>query len=275
MLKEIGVSIFTFDDWHEKIQKFPKTLMRVCSIVGIFKEIGTRAQDSLVGSIIDESETHAKMLAYLERINNEGSLSDRQQERFTDYISKLDIELISSSGLSTKICYENLIKSMGFHNWYTQNPAIDLIVSNGPEQVAELEDNKQVNLGRNLLQCADGQARSACRFLEKLSSDEGFWPFNFILGVTLELFINDNKKIRIKELHMNNIFSILNKRNDRDQIIEKIVAAVDEGAVKTWMEGNVFEKVIALLSPYTWAAPLVTSLNKAKQTADSCGLLIH
>ena len=105
MLVDIGVKVFTHDEWHEKSVRFPKTLMGVCSVADAFKGIGKPAQDALVGSILDESGTQASVLTHLERLNNEGALSERQQERFVEGVSGLDAGQIRTSGLTTKTCY--------------------------------------------------------------------------------------------------------------------------------------------------------------------------
>jgi hypothetical protein len=92
----------------------------------------------LVGSIIEESMTRASVLAYLERLND-GMLTKRQQERYIQRISGMGINDILAAGLRTKTCYDKLINALKRHNWYVQTPAIDLIISNGPEQDAELD----------------------------------------------------------------------------------------------------------------------------------------
>ena len=63
VIVEVGANIFTNDEWHERLGRLPKTLIGVCSIVEIFKNVGERAQDSLVGSILDESNTRVGVLS--------------------------------------------------------------------------------------------------------------------------------------------------------------------------------------------------------------------
>ena len=89
MLEEIGVTIFTNDEWHDRASRFPKTLMRGCNTHEMFRGIGELAQDSLVGSVLEESETYASVLPYLEGLYDDGALSERQQERFTEYVSNM------------------------------------------------------------------------------------------------------------------------------------------------------------------------------------------
>jgi hypothetical protein len=265
LLREVGVDVFSHDDWHDRISTYPKTLIQLCTTADIFSEIGEPAQNSLVGSIIEESKTRASVLAYLERLND-GMLTKRQQERYIQRISGMGINDILAAGLRTKTCYDKLINALKRHNWYVQNPAIDLIISNGPEQAAELDENQQVNLGRNILQAAEGSATSAITFLERLSKGSISWPFNLVRGMALESFTNEDNKIRFKLRHLQRILSAINNlpRRRRDQLMHEISLSVSNAIPKYFLEKEEFEQTINLLKDYNWSKPLVESLkNKA------------
>ncbi len=268
MLTEVGVDIFSHEDWHNRCTKFPKTLIRVCSIPQIFRDFGERAQDSLVGLIIAESNTRASVLQHLERLSINDALTTRQQERFFERISSMDSKKLRSSNLRTKTCYEELINAMKSHNYYIQNPAIELVVSNGHEKAAELEEYQQVDLGRNLLQSGDGGAGAANKFIENLSQDIKLWPFNVLRGIALESFTNEENEIRFKETNFKKVLLIINQldQSQRYNLVEEIVASVDVGTPKKWVYLDNFKEAIALMEPYEWANPLSESL-KAK--ADS------
>jgi len=66
MLSEVGVGVFTHNDWHDKVSQYPKTLIFVCVGIDVFPLIGERAQDSLVGVILSEANTRASILKHLE-----------------------------------------------------------------------------------------------------------------------------------------------------------------------------------------------------------------
>ncbi|ROR32579.1 hypothetical protein [Inmirania thermothiophila] len=262
MLMEVGVGVFSHDEWHDKVNRFPKTLMRVCSIADLFREIGKRAQDSLVGSILAESGTRSSVLTYLERLDNDGALSKRQKQRFTERVSRLSSSELRSASLSTKTCFQNLINALQSYTWPKQNPAIELIVSNGPGQAAALNEEQQVELGRNILQAADGRAFSACAFLEKLSQDGASWPLDVVRGIALETFTNEKNEIRFKDRHLNRVLSALAHLNkkQREQIVAEIVASVDVGSPKSWVGRKDFDSVIESLRAYKWTAPLISRL---------------
>ena len=272
MIKEVGVNIFSHEKWHEKSMEFPKTLMEIGTLPDIFKDIGSRAQDSLVGTIISKSEIRTKALTHLESLNDHGVLSERQKDRFIEFVSKMKSTDLISSGLSTKICYEKLVSLLKSHDWNRQNPAIALILSNGPEQAAKLDESQQVELGRNILQSAEGKSRSALAFLEKLIEVKS-WPLNLIRGIVLETFINENLEIRFKECNLDKVLIILkglNKRN-RDRIIREIVELIEQGSPKKWVTQEDFQKIVEYLEGegIAWITPLIESLQSKANTVES------
>jgi hypothetical protein len=262
MLIEAGQDVFSHDDWHNRFSKFPKILMRICSSAEIFKTIGERAQDTLVGSIISESSNRASVLVLLERLSINDALSQRQQERFSSHILDMDINTIRSSKLSTVSCYKNLVDAMRSHNWHIQNPAIDIILSNGPEQAARLSTEQQIILGRNILQCAEGTAKSAILFLEELYRSISDWPFDLVLGITLESFVNETNQIRFKDRHLSMLFSAIEKiiPKKRDTFTTKVAEAIEAGTPKVWVFKDDFEETIETLDSYKWASIIITTL---------------
>ena len=264
MLIETGVGIYSDEDWHNRIGKFPKILIRVCSDVNVFREIGRRAQDSFVGLILSESKVHPSLLTLLEYLMNENVLNTRQSERFFKHIAKLPINTLRSACLSTKTCYKKLIDAMKSHNWYVQSPAIELIVSNGHKQAQALNVTQQITLGRNILQCAEGTEKQACQFLKKLSERRTNWPFNVVLGIGLEIFINEKSVIRFKTRHLNLALSALDhlSHKQRIKLVTKIADPVSKGTPEKWMDEDDFNDVISQLKKYGWSQPLTTELSK-------------
>lgn len=262
MLAEAGVTLFTHEEWHDRSSRFPKTVMSICSAADIFEGIGERAQDSLIGLILDESSTHPSVLSYLEKLANEDLLSERQRERFSDGVAELALKTLQASGLSTKTVYAKLVDALESHNWYIQNPAIDMIVANGPEQVAKLTNEQQVNLGRNILQAAEGSAASASQFLMNISLNATKWPVDFICGIAIESFTNENNEIRLKGRHLNSVISALDSLDcsQRKELIAEIASSVDGGMPRYGRLQAEFKEVIASLSTFSWAAPLVSAL---------------
>ena len=271
MLREFCVDLFTHNDWHDNISNFPKVMIHLCTFPDIFQKIGVLAQDALVGAILSESETRVSVLASLEKLKNNSLLTLRQQERFEERILPMEINEIGSAGLSTLICYEKLIDAMKSLNFNLQDPAIDLIFSNGPDQVAKLNDEEQVFLGRNILQCAEGGAKSSINFLKKLPEEGVSWPFDMLRGIALELFTNESNEIRFKFLRRNYVFPIISllEPEQQDQIISQIIKSIEVGAPKRKFIREDFDDVINELANYPWAKLLVESLTKKADSLEA------
>ena len=267
-LSQVGVDVLTDEQWHASSGRFPKTLMRVCKTAEIFGGIGELAQNSLIGSVLDESKIHASVLTLLERLNDVGTLSQRQQERFTEHVSDMKSSEIRASGLSTKTCYPKLIDAMKSSNWHIQNPAVSLVLSNGPLQTAQLTQEQQVNLGRNVLQAAEGRAMVAVAFLNKLSEDPD-WPIDVARGVSLESFTNERNEIRPKDRFLGLVLSILAQldKMERDALVAEIVESINTGILHSWVCRDDFTRTLERLRAYPWSEPIVSSL-EAKVPAE-------
>ena len=148
-----------------------------------------------------------------------------------------------------------------------------MIFSNGPKQAAELDESRQVELGRNILQSAEGASRSAQVFLEKLLTEANSWHLNIIKGIVLETFINENLEIRFKERNLDKIFAILKGLSEikRDRIIREIDELIEEGSAKKWVTQEDFQSIIEYLEGegIDWVTPLIQSLQTKAETVES------
>ena len=262
MLLEVSVHVFDSNEWHDLVSKFPKTLMNVCTTAEIFSGIGQDAQDSLIGEIFKESSARSSVLVNLEDLSGAGMLSDRQNERFTEYVSHLALSDLQASRLRTKTSYPGLIRLMKAMNFTTQNSSIDLFKSNGPEQAAELTAEERVIIGRNILQAGHGGAWSAIEFLKDLADGPTLWPTDIVLGAALECFINEDMVIRAKTRHLLSICAALDTLDDslREKLVATIAKALKVGNHERALREN-FDTAFEKLNAFTWARPLVGILN--------------
>ena len=261
LLMEAGVTVFIQEEWHDRSARFPKVLAALCCITPIFIYIGELAQDLLVGSILDRAETRASALTHLEELDNEGTLSERQRKRFAEGLNGLPIGTIQASGLMTRTCYERVMSALGSSNWYNQNPAINLVMSNGSEQVNVLTAEQQVDLGRNILQAGEGAATSATAFLESLSRGVG-WPIDIVRGVALESFTNERNEIRMKDRHLGSVIAAIAQLEtpEQSELATEIALSIQTGTPKRWRFHDEFRLVIASLNSHSWADPIVEAL---------------
>jgi len=128
-----------------------------------------------------------------------------------------------------------------------------------PEDMTKTGEAEQMILGRNILQVADGDERSAKRFLQSLADRPTLWPEAFIKGVTLECFVNETEQLRLKCDHLKEVLRALAGLDEavRLGIVKQVTAAISGAAPKdVYLSKAEFEKACAELGSNGWAAPL-------------------
>ena len=261
-LDETGVSVLDHNQWHDKVLQLPKSMTRICSTAVVFANIGQLAQDALIGSAFAESAAHPSVLADVEKLLREGALSERQAERFHQEISGFPFGVIESSGLSTRTCYDRLLEALTSPDFHTQNAAVDVIVSNGPDQAAELDEKQQVGLGRSVLQSAERNAWTAINFVRDLSHRGPVWPPNVILGLALELFSDEGDMIRFRVRYVNEVFAAVDQLEgpQHDQVVCEVRASVERSTEITLLLRGERDSVNTAVESYPWAEPLWNKL---------------
>ena len=262
MVTEIGVSVFSSEEWHDKAVKFGKTVMGICSSNPIFPQIGTFAQDALIGAVLEESTTRASALAYLEQLYEDGILSPPQSERFENRVSNLSTDEVRVSQLGMKLVYPTVFKALSSGNYRAQNLAVDLIKSLGPTQIALLNEHEQETLGRSLLDAAELNAWHATTFLRELSPQVGDWPLAMVRGIALGSFTDEQSRIRLSITHLQVVASALDQLDGTslDELVGGVLASIEAntGSFPTGQER--LNNAVEVLNGYAWAEGLVQSL---------------
>jgi len=101
--------------------------------------------------------------------------------------------------------FGKLIVAVKSHNWYVQNPAISQLLT-----IKNLDKNQQFILGRNLLQAADGGARSAEGFMSVIKNSILLYNVdeeNHLLnGILFEIYFNSRGDFRRDKTKMTQQF---------------------------------------------------------------------
>jgi len=268
-LKIIGTDIYDSSQWHAKVSTFPESFIHIFSDHLLYSKIGELAQDSLIGHMLDRSKNEPGILRIIEQLLQQGVLTERQKERFIEHVKIIDINNLYASRIKLIFCYERVISELKSHDWYRQNPAIDFISLKGPIEIGELPPEQQTTLGRNILQSAEGNARSAINMIDQLLNAANQWPVDFIKGLFEECFINEKNQIRFKEKHLTKILDILDNYDSKSRAImlEELIESINHGTFKGsnyWEELDI-DQVITKLSKYDWTSKLCQILESKKQ----------
>ena len=265
-LKIVGCRIYSAEQWHNLVMQYPKTL---CLILAknsnLFKEIGQKAQDSIIGYLIDDSDTRPSGLGDLECLYEGKVLTNRQKAIFEKAIEKSKMETLKASGLKTSTCFDKIIEALESHNWYTQNTAMKLIIKNGVENFGTLNTNQAEILGRNILQVADGKERVAIQFLDGQIGEPNFWSNDILRGALLECFLDDDYKFRLKTKHLNKIMRILSNHDEKDELINFLYTKVKDSDPKRLIFKQEVNDSLEILNKYPEAVLITEYLQNFSQ----------
>jgi hypothetical protein len=227
-LLSVGCHFYSATQWHDFAAKYPKTTQYVMlSDRNIFEAVGERARDYVVSCNITQADTRPSRLKEVERLLDEGLLSEDWRRR----LQSLDIWTIKTANLKISTCYDSIISALKSHNWHKQNPAVDLIAAKDRNEIAALPPEQQEELGRNILQAADGSSHAALAYLSAIHNSQDDWPHSLLKGLLFEVFVNESLEFRFKEVYPAVILDLLTKHKD---IEAKLVEAIDASKPKSW-----------------------------------------
>ena len=268
-LELVGCEIFNAEQWHNLVIKYPQIL---CLILAkrpeLFKEITQNAQDSIVTRLIGNSNIIPSGLSDLECLYDDNALTKRQKDRFKKAIETSGIETLIASGLKTSTCFDKIIEALKSLDWYTQNPAVRLIMQNGKKNLGNLDANQAEILGRNILQAAEGNANYAIRFLDGWIEEPNAWPDDMLRGALLECFLDDDYEFRPKDGHLNRIMRILSKHEKKDELINFLHIKLKDSEPKQYFFSEDVEKTLNILSNYPEAALIIPCLKYHKNSKE-------
>lgn len=221
-------------DWFEMCRTYPKISSEILSQEVIFSRISAHAKDYLVSWLIERSNTKPSVLRLLAKMRVQGILSPRQDERFQCRIDALISGEFESSGLPLTICFERVISLLKSYSWPQQVPAVKMVIDNGPDGVSSLTFGQQEELGRNILQAAQGNENLCKAFITGIATSQEKWPTSFLRGIVEECFINEDGKIRFKQRKMAEAIKALKivPRESAVEIFNQLKDKIRLGALK-------------------------------------------
>lgn len=258
-LLEISVKSIFNNGLSKKIDDFEYVFSQIYSDVEIFKQIDLNMQNRVLKIIYKQSLTNTdqKVLKPVELLAQANVLSVEQKEGYTNHIK----EMQTNPHLDEHSCNE-LIKDLMSQNWNIQNPAIQRVLLYGPSQINKLDNSQQIELGRNILQTAEGDCHSANYFMKEIKRTIKEWPTDLIHGMAIESFVNESLEIRIKDRHLGKILYLIGqiKEEERTEILNEIIRSIDAGKLRPEVTQNQINEVLQLLRYYPWAIQLLESI---------------
>ena len=256
-----GTEVFDENAWHQKVGEYPNTLIRILSSPKIFASLGRLGQDRIVGEAITVSQDRPSLLKSIEKLKSANALSQRQKTRFQHHIDSMPSIKLIASRLNLETCHNRLLKDLKSYDWYVQSPAVEFISDRGALAMSKLDDDHQVQLGRNVLQAAEGKERTARYFLSSFGLSD--WPIPFLKGVLFECFVNDENQLRFKTRKLNAVLERLSDVDGSENLSAELVTLIESSVPKTnYLVQSNSEKVLSILKDFDWIEPVAIALKE-------------
>lgn len=188
-----------FQEW-DVVNDLPdhrQVLSLLLSDPALFAHLSDHAKDIVVNTLLQEAAATPHLIQRVLLLDEAGVLRSVNQQALQRTIAEAPLSHLRNSEFPLSAYSFRIIQLLQSHSWDPQNEAVRAVSSAGPEEVAELEGPVQEELGRNILQAADGRAFSAINFLAGLAG-QGGWPPAFVRGIALEPFVNEDGELRLK-----------------------------------------------------------------------------
>lgn len=240
-LLSVGCDFYPADTWHNFIAKYPVTMQHIILANGsLFEAVGERAEDYIVSYNITHASERPSHLKQVEKLLDDGLLSNEQKKK----MHNLDIAIVKAANLKISTSYDTIIAALESHDWYKQNPAIKLIATKNRSEIAALLPEQQEELGRNILQVAEGGSSQASSYLSTLHKDPSSLNSHFLKGLIFEAFVNEKLEFRFKEECMTIVLGLLiGQKNIEAELAE----VIDRSKQKSWVSKEDYQRVLDLI----------------------------
>jgi hypothetical protein len=222
-------------DWNlvEELGKYRDAVVDVMVHPDIFGALEDHPRGIIVRTIC-EDKSRVRALRRLRMLYDAGLLTSGLGSNYQAAIETAGAAAVQSAGFPVDIVVPKIVSELKSHNWYLQNPAVNALRNVGPNAVAGLPSDTQIDLGRNLLQAADGDADEAKAFIASLAEPGSLWTSHVIEGIVAECFVNERGQLRFKgEALVTALRSLDNVPEDeRDAIVRRLAAAIRAGTPK-------------------------------------------
>lgn len=247
---------FSSTEWKlvEMLHDYPLIVSDIFIQDKFWSMIEEDIQDSIIGYLIEPVQAGVVKAPSQENISKVldlyhlDMLTTRHIERLKIAAEKCSLYKRMLSEIPLEWYQEELISELKSSNWYSQNAVIEVLEGLGPERINSLDRGYLIELGRNVLQAADGNAMTAIDFVATLSRNTDEWSSSFIEGIFLETFINHKNQIRFKRYPLLGLKAISDlRRAERKIIIENAITLLDESIPKSWVSEDEFNKYINII----------------------------
>ncbi len=237
-----------------------------------FQLVGDQLKSRVISTSLEPikdgkiAEPSVHSLRCINKLKNLGLLSTLQIDKYQEKIKVVPYNKLKEANIPATDYFERIISDLKIRDWYVQNPVSRYLPSIKNEW-SYLNEDQQVELGRNILQAADGDSDGAHEFIKETNVEDYRGSEGIIKGILFEIIVNERNKFRFKGLRY--IYEAL-----------AMVCKLDNQIIKTILEGLINNISITTLSGWSVSKEefkkVIEAIKSVKETVsdlDIAGLL--
>lgn len=226
-----------------------------------------QARGMVLGHLIrpvDSALSTAKLLGLrrARELVTAGFLSPEELDLVAARMEESSYRDLQNAGVPLAVYADRLLNDLRSYTWDRQNPAATALGNAGPDQVRALKRAEQEQIGRNVLQAAQGSSFRAQELLERVRRSPAQWPGSFVLGLLLETLVDDEGLFRLKGDYLPEVVAVALAHGRAEETLEQTSDIVRGSEPKGDTDGYSFEK--GWFNQYDEAAEI---LSRAKKDA--------
>jgi hypothetical protein len=206
----------------------------LCLRPEVFARLDGRLLGAVLASVLEpppdavpDWQPDVRSLIAVQQLHEVHPLPPVWAEQLGRQISALPLNELAELDFPAGPLASRLIDELRSHTWTKQNRACRALANLGPAWCAKLAEPIQEQLGRNVLQSAEGDAKDASWLLTRIGFAADDWPSRFMYGIAAECVVNDHGRLRLKTAARDKVEALLAIRHDGVQIIEAVCDAVN------------------------------------------------
>ncbi|MEW6636982.1 MAG: hypothetical protein AB1425_09260 [Actinomycetota bacterium] len=192
----------------------PAAASLLLGVPGVFGLLPDQARDMVFGHLVapvaggEPSVTRLLGLRRARALASADLLSPAQLDAVRATVDETPYRALQGAGVPLEAYVDRLLDDLRSHTWDRQNAAAAAVGNAGPARVSGLRPEVQEQLGRNVLQAAEGSAFGAQGLLQRVRRSPSSWPEPFVLGLLLEALVDDDGRFRLKGGHLPDVLAV-------------------------------------------------------------------
>lgn len=231
IITHVESDLFSEDEWHDNIVKYPKTMVGVLYTVSAFKIIGELAQNTHITQMISFLNEYPFICEYMNIMYD--FLSSENKLKYEKWLMHAQWDKIKNIRFNIKAIYSRLIQMLKIGDFYIQNDATDYI-KRYSNDILHLDNEQQIELGRHIRMAAENSANNPRNLIINLAQEskpEHSIGEYFVEGLWKGGFLNAEQEISIKFSLIEYVLLIYSKlpNETQDEIHNRLIEELQKG----------------------------------------------